>query len=266
MLVSEPLMAGNTSDVEKIRFIIARKSIPPGQITLYKALYEAGEQGLLKAELAKIIRDGDEDSLAGLLGGLGTRVNMTEGYKKGPGIGMLLEYERINGEWRYWMRPELRAAIDSLPRLQAELKLSVEEIYEKYQDERQWLRLDEVCLDTFALPEEIDTPQVFYEGATKVVSVNAYERNSEARRQCIARYGPKCFICGFNFADTYGEVGEGLIHVHHIKPLAEIGEEYEVDPIRDLCPVCPNCHAIIHRRKPAYTVEEVKAFLELAGR
>ncbi len=36
-------------------------------------------------------------------------------------------------------------------------------------------------------------------------------------------------------------MGEGFIHVHHLKPLSEVGYEYRVDPIRDLRPVCPNC-------------------------
>ncbi len=45
-------------------------------------------------------------------------------------------------------------------------------------------------------------------------------------------------------AELYGELGEGVIHVHHLKELRSLGEEYQVDPIEDLRPVCPNCHAI----------------------
>ncbi len=56
----------------------------------------------------------------------------------------------------------------------------------------------------------------------------------------------------------YGQIGEGFIHVHHLKPLSEIGQEYEVDPIEDLRPVCPNCHAMLHRKKPPYTIEQLK--------
>jgi 5-methylcytosine-specific restriction protein A len=40
-----------------------------------------------------------------------------------------------------------------------------------------------------------------------------------------------------------------------------VRHEYEVDPINDLIPVCPNCHAMIHRRRPAYSIEEVKKML-----
>ncbi len=116
----------------------------------------------------------------------------------------------------------------------------------------------------FTLPEEVDEQEVHYEGAVRRISVNAYERNPEARQKCLAHYGASCFICGFDFAKTYGEVGQGFIHVHHLRQLSEIGEKYEVDPIRDLRPVCPNCHAMIHRRKPAYSIDEIRALLEQA--
>lgn len=114
----------------------------------------------------------------------------------------------------------------------------------------------------FVLPEEIEEAEKIHEGALRQILVNAYERNPEARRRCIAYYGCSCFVCEFDFEATYGEVGKDYIHVHHLKQLSEIGGDYLVDPIHDLRPVCPNCHAIIHRRKPAYSIEEVKLFLQ----
>lgn len=59
----------------------------------------------------------------------------------------------------------------------------------------------------------------------------------------------------------YGLIGEDYVHIHHLKPLSEIGKEYELDPIKDLRPVCANCHAIIHRKKPAYTIDELKSII-----
>jgi 5-methylcytosine-specific restriction endonuclease McrA len=111
------------------------------------------------------------------------------------------------------------------------------------------------------LPEEIADPSLCVEGAIRQVAVNAYERNPEARRRCIARHGTSCCICQFSFGAVYGQVAEGYIHVHHLRPLSEIGGEYVLNPEEDLRPVCPNCHAVLHRRIPAYSVEEVKAFL-----
>jgi putative restriction endonuclease len=110
-------------------------------------------------------------------------------------------------------------------------------------------------------PEEVSGEDCLREGAVFRVSVNAYERSPVARKRCIEHYGASCFICGFNFGRVYGEVVDGLIHVHHLRTLSEIGEEYTVDPVADLRPVCPNFHAVLHSRTPAYSIEEVRALL-----
>lgn len=125
---------------------------------------------------------------------------------------------------------------------------------------RQWssfLRAD-------VIHRAIDSPEKhakYVEGSPRVVRLTSYERNAAARKHCLQHYGTRCVICGFDFEETYGEVGSGFIHVHHILPLALVGDSYEVDPVEDLRPVCPNCHAIIHRRIPCYTIEEIAALL-----
>lgn len=110
-------------------------------------------------------------------------------------------------------------------------------------------------------PDEIQNERRLVEGAKKAVVVNAYERNPVARRKCLEHYGCTCSVCLFRFADKYGDLGADYIHVHHEIDLAEIGEEYEVDPINDLKPVCPNCHAMLHQKRPAYTIEELKRII-----
>lgn len=119
--------------------------------------------------------------------------------------------------------------------------------------------------DGCPLPEEVPLTAKLVEGATKSILVNAYERNREARQKCLERYGTSCCICGFNFGVTYGEEAEGHIHVHHLRPLSEIGEEYDIDPFADLRPVCPNCHAVIHLGGRCRTIEEVKRLLARQG-
>jgi predicted HNH restriction endonuclease len=113
----------------------------------------------------------------------------------------------------------------------------------------------------FAFPEEIIEPASFVEGAGCKITVNAYERNSEVRWRCIQEHGSVCCICGFNFGAVFGEIAEGYIHVHHLKPLAQVGERCDVDPIADLCPVCPNCHAVIHLGKMCRTIDEVRQLM-----
>ena len=109
--------------------------------------------------------------------------------------------------------------------------------------------------------EVLEDDEVYYEGSVTTVKVNKYERNQEARRKCIEIHGCQCKICGFDFEKTYGEAGKGLVHVHHVVPISSIKEEYQVDYEKDLIPVCPNCHAMIHRKKDPYAIEEIKVFI-----
>lgn len=115
-------------------------------------------------------------------------------------------------------------------------------------------------------PEEVADPTKYIEGATKTVSVVVYERSSAARLACISHYGCSCAVCGFDFEQSYGQIGQGFIHVHHLKSLSGLEEAYVVDPVRDLRPICPNCHAMIHRSNPAMTIEELKGQMVTAKR
>ena len=85
------------------------------------------------------------------------------------------------------------------------------------------------------------------EGASYRVEINKYERSPRLRALCIQHHGAACKICGFDFGKRYGEFGAGFCHVHHIRPLSVTKSEHEVDPVTDLIPVCPNCHAMLHR-------------------
>ncbi len=104
--------------------------------------------------------------------------------------------------------------------------------------------------------------QPMHEGAITMTKVLAYERNAKARTMCIEHYGYDCAACGMNFEHVYGELGRDFIHVHHLRELSSIRAEYEVDPIKDLRPICPNCHAMVHRRRdPALSIDELRGIL-----
>ena len=110
-------------------------------------------------------------------------------------------------------------------------------------------------------PEEISDGDKFTEGASKLVRVNRYERDSKARQACINHFGAICQACKLNFKQFYGAIGEDFLHVHHIIPLSEVNNEYIVDPVKDLIPVCPNCHAMLHTQKPPLTSDELETII-----
>ncbi len=114
--------------------------------------------------------------------------------------------------------------------------------------------------DSIGFFPETDLQDCNFEGAKISAIVNRYERSKKARDECISRKGTVCYVCERPLEDTYGELGKDFIHIHHLTPLSEIQEGYVVDVEKDLIPVCPNCHAMLHReingRK--YTWEELR--------
>jgi 5-methylcytosine-specific restriction enzyme A len=96
------------------------------------------------------------------------------------------------------------------------------------------------------------------------VEVNRYERDQRARRRCLQHWGYRCAVCDLSFEERYGTLGRTFIHVHHLLELSQVPPGYKVDPVNDLRPVCPNCHAMIHRGPgPALAVDELRRQLRL---
>lgn len=111
---------------------------------------------------------------------------------------------------------------------------------------------------TSIIPIEETEPVVgFAEGSAKQLSVNRYERSPLNRKLCLSIHGYRCKICNFDFFEQYGELGREFIHVHHITPVSQIGANYLIVPEKDLIPVCPNCHAMLHRRNPPLDPSEL---------
>lgn len=100
------------------------------------------------------------------------------------------------------------------------------------------------------------------EGTVRQVTVNAYERDRRARNECVHIHGARCKVCDFDFGEHYGNLGEGFIHVHHLTPISCVEGPYEVDPKTELLPVCPNCHAMLHRVNPPLGIDELKSRLK----
>ncbi len=109
------------------------------------------------------------------------------------------------------------------------------------------------------VPDALAMPPKF--AKRMAMLVNRYERDPAKRIQCLEHYGYDCQVCSFSFESTYGELGNEFIHVHHIEPLGEVGGEGDIDPKKDLIPVCANCHAMLHRQTPALKPEELKNLL-----
>ena len=111
-------------------------------------------------------------------------------------------------------------------------------------------------------PDELDDEAEYFEGVRRRVTVNAYERDRAARAACIKKHGLRCAACKMTFAERYGSIGRSYIHVHHKKPLAARRGTYRLNPTKDLVPVCPNCHAMLHTQNPPLGIDELQTILQ----
>ncbi len=110
---------------------------------------------------------------------------------------------------------------------------------------------------------EDEINEEYWEGKLSHVNINIRERNRTARNKCIESKGKKCAVCDFDFEKVYGELGKDFIHVHHVNPISNREKEYKIDNIEDeLIPVCPNCHAMLHRKREVISIEELKQIIE----
>ena len=116
-----------------------------------------------------------------------------------------------------------------------------------------------ISSDVVATQDEITE---FKEGKRVLSFVNRFERSLKARKKCVEKFGAICFVCKFDFSKEYGTIGIGFIEVHHLKELSSIRKEYTIDSELDLRPVCSNCHSMLHRRIPAYSIEDMVRIIE----
>ncbi|WP_300586073.1 HNH endonuclease [Marivita sp.] len=128
--------------------------------------------------------------------------------------------------------------------------------------EGRWIATSETLHFHF---EGDETFESLTEGRRLLISVSFVERNRLARKICLDRHGFCCSVCDFNFEQMYGEIGKDFIHVHHLHPMAETTGVRDVNPVDDLAPVCPNCHSMLHRRNPPYSIAELKEIIGSHG-
>ncbi len=127
-------------------------------------------------------------------------------------------------------------------------------VWDEFADDR--LRLRKVAV---AIKENVNAPQApaddddeeAPEGKVLFRLHRTRERSSSLVRkkkaQVLEELGHlSCEVCGFNFSDFYGSVGEGFIECHHIVPLSELRPGQRTK-LSDLGLVCANCHRMLHR-------------------
>lgn len=174
-----------------------------------------------------------------------------------------VSFENLPDRSRLWPWKQGRAHVFYELDWQPEYEVLVGNLVIEWKNPRTWVQ----HLRNYAVLEcpsllDIDLPTwspQFVEGKAFTFLATSRERSREARDKCLEANGCKCFVCGMTFPESYGGLGSGFMHVHHKTGVASRAGEYRVDPVNDLQPVCPNCHAMIHwNTESPRTVEELR--------
>ena len=105
------------------------------------------------------------------------------------------------------------------------------------------------------------------EGKQIITKTKTYERSRKLRNAAIEHYSHNgiisCDCCGFEFKSFYGDTyGTSCIEIHHMKPIFQYASKTIVQTIdealKNLLPVCPNCHRVIHKNN--ITAELIPVF------
>ena len=108
-------------------------------------------------------------------------------------------------------------------------------------------------LDTTVEGRLLTGTHLYRERDNKIV---AYKKN-----QVYEKLGRlECEACSFNFAEKYGERGQGFIECHHLTPLSELKTESKTE-LNDLTLLCSNCHRMVHRVQPWLDMKALSASL-----
>ncbi|MDE3735906.1 HNH endonuclease [Pseudomonas resinovorans] len=83
--------------------------------------------------------------------------------------------------------------------------------------------------------------------------VEAKKKDALQKQGCL-----QCEACDFNFAKAYGPAGDGIIDVHHTKPVHTL-RPGETTKLSELALLCANCHRVIHSKRKWLSVEQVRA-------
>lgn len=163
------------------------------------------------------------------------------------------------GDDRIWEQPWSRVA---LTLSKGQVELGAEDGPSDLEIIGEWTcRFAAAVAATLPVGEEQGANEPFAEGlpegAQTIVRINRYERDRRNRAAAIAIHGSACKACGLDMGQLYGEAATGFVEVHHIIPVSGLGEDYVIDPERDLVPLCPNCHAVAHRKQPPFSVLEI---------
>ena len=122
-------------------------------------------------------------------------------------------------------------------------------------------------IDVVSPPSSEDESDEEFEEGKLLTRVHKYRERSPSltkkkKKKVLELTGKlECEVCGFDFKEQYGDLGEGFAECHHTIPVSKLKKQQKTK-LSDLSILCANCHRMIHRSKPMLSIEQLKELLQ----
>jgi len=129
------------------------------------------------------------------------------------------------------------------------------------------ITIRDFIVPSIAKPELFpDVDEEFIEGRTvlRIHLAKERDRNLVKLAKAIAlstRGELRCEVCKLSFQERYGDIGRDFIEAHHLLPVSQLKTSTRVR-IEDIALLCSNCHRMIHRGNPVFSIEELRTKLK----
>ena len=133
-------------------------------------------------------------------------------------------------------------------------------------DKARFARLSNLLGHQLPASDAGEVESEFPEGRLVEIRHRERERNPalvrSAKNAFLARHGRLfCQVCGFDFQKTYGAIGTDFIEAHHTLPVSSMTRATKTR-VTDIALVCPNCHRMLHRKRPWLSLKNLIRLIE----
>jgi predicted HNH restriction endonuclease len=117
---------------------------------------------------------------------------------------------------------------------------------------------DAMGTSTLPAPSLDNEHMLAAEGHRMLRTANPAARSEALRKMALKIHGSSCAACGLDFHYRYKALARDCIELHHVVP---VSSGIRKSTIKDLVPLCPNCHRVAHTEHPPLPVSAVRRML-----
>lgn len=148
-----------------------------------------------------------------------------------------------------WIDPDLPGGYSAVGQGDRDVWAEFSSNFARLHETAHAIRLNHLSPEVSVEPDELDEGAP--EGRVLFRLHKSRERNrtlvQSRKNRAMQQFGKlQCEVCGFDFREAYGELGDLFIECHHTIPVSQLAPG-QTTKKADLALVCANCHRMLHQ-------------------